>query len=77
MVCLFLILFCELNDTLSVHIQPERWDCSIRAEPLLNFAGRGDFAQRCTHLYIACWGKHPQSPLNGICDTGCSFILNA
>ncbi len=22
-------------------------------------------------------GKHPQSPLNGICDTGYSFILNA
>ena len=20
--------------------------------------------------------QHPQSPLNGICDTGCSFILN-
>ena len=22
-------------------------------------------------------GQHPQSPLNGICDTGCVFILNA
>ena len=23
---------------------------------------------------IACWGKHPQSPLNGICNTGCTIF---
>ena len=23
---------------------------------------------------IACWGKHPQAPLNGICDTGCTIF---
>ena len=28
--------------------QSGRSHCSIQAEPLLNFAGRGDFAQRCT-----------------------------
>ena len=23
---------------------------------------------------IACWGKHPQAPLNDICDTGCTIF---
>lgn len=23
---------------------------------------------------IACWGKHPQAPLNGICDTDCTIF---
>ena len=26
---------------------------------------------------ICLLGQHPQSPLNGICDTGYAFILNA
>jgi len=30
--------------------QSGRSHCSIQAEPLLNFAGRADFAERCTHL---------------------------
>ena len=30
--------------------QSGRSHCSIQAEPLLNFAGRGDFAERRTHL---------------------------
>ena len=30
--------------------QSGRSHCSIQAEPLLNFAGRGDFAERCTHV---------------------------
>ena len=25
---------------------------------------------------IACWGKHPQSPLNATCGVSCAFILN-
>lgn len=25
-------------------------------------------------LQIACWGKHPQAPLNGICDTSCTIF---
>ena len=29
--------------------QSGRSRCSIQAEPLLNFAGRADFAERCTH----------------------------
>ena len=29
--------------------QSGRSHCSIQAEPLLNFAGRADFAERCTH----------------------------
>ena len=34
------------------------------------------FSLRCNLHKSARWGKRPQSPLNGICDTGCSFILN-
>ena len=30
--------------------QSGRSHCSIQAEPLLNFAGRTDFAERCTHV---------------------------
>ena len=30
--------------------QSGRSHCSIQAEPLLNFAGRADFAERCTHV---------------------------
>lgn len=30
--------------------QSGRSHCSIQAEPLLNFAGRADFAERCTHF---------------------------
>ena len=30
--------------------QSGRSHCSIQAEPLLNFAGRADFAERCTQL---------------------------
>ena len=33
--------------------QSGRSHCSIQAEPLLNFAGRGDFAQRCTQSHAS------------------------
>ncbi|MDO5305224.1 MAG: hypothetical protein Q4E87_06585, partial [bacterium] len=32
--------------------QSGRSHCSIQAESLLNFAGRADFAERCTHLAV-------------------------
>lgn len=35
--------------------QSGRSHCSIQAEPLLNFAGRADFAERRTH-YFYCFG---------------------
>ena len=34
--------------------QSGRSHCSIQAEPLLNFAGRADFAERRTHLSNVC-----------------------
>jgi len=36
--------------------QSGRSHCSIQAEPLLNFAGRADFAERCTQVFPNCGG---------------------
>ena len=32
------------------------------------------FSLRCNLRKFACWDKRPQSPLNGICDTGCNIF---
>lgn len=38
--------------------QSGRSHCSIQAEPLLNFAGRADFAERCTHIGFGLASNH-------------------